>query len=142
MNTSNNEHNKELVRRFIAGLNEGNLDVFDELLAPDFVDHTPLPGVSPTREGWKSAFPTERAAFPDLHFHIEDEIAEGDRVVVRSKGTGTHQGKFMSISATGKEIAVDNVTIFRIAGGKISARWTVFDALGLMVQVGALPSMA
>lgn len=140
MNESTHEQIKELVRRFVAGLNEGNLDIFDELLAPDFVDHTPLPGVSPTREGWKGAFPTERAAFPDLHFHIKDLIADGDRVVVRSKGVGTHQGQFMSIPATGKEVNVDNITIFRIADGQIIARWTVFDALGMMVQLGALPA--
>ena len=139
MNTSTLEQNKELVRRFVAGLNEGNLEVFDELLAPDFVDHTPSPGVSPTREGWKSAFPMERAAFPDLHFTIEDLIAEGDKVVVRAKVVGTHQREFMSMPATGKKVTILNVTIFGIAGGKIVERWTVFDALGMMVQVGALP---
>lgn len=137
MNNSKTEQNKELVRRFVAGLNRRNLDVFDELLAGEFVDHNPVPGVPPTREGWKSAYPME--PFPDLQIHIEDLIAEGDRVAVRSTVTGTHQGEFMSAPATGKEVSTLNITIFAIDNGKIIEKWTVFDALGMMVQVGAIP---
>ncbi|HSM56479.1 MAG TPA: ester cyclase [Candidatus Sulfomarinibacteraceae bacterium] len=137
MNNSQTEQNKELVRRFVDGLNQRNLDVFDELLARDFVDHTPAPGVPPTREGWKSTFPME--AFPDLKIHVEDMIGEDGRVAVRSKVVGTHQGEFMSVPTTGKEVSTLNITIFGIDNGKIIEKWTVFDALGMMAQVGAIP---
>lgn len=137
MNNSQTEQNKELVRRFVDGLNQRNLDVFDELLARDFVDHTPVPGVPPTREGWKSNYPM--AAFPDLQIHIEDLVAEDGRVAVRSRVVGTHQGEFMSVPPTGKEVSTLNITIFGIDDGKIIEKWTVFDALGMMVQVGAIP---
>lgn len=133
------EQNKELVRSFVDGLNQGDLDVFDELLAPHFVDHTPFPGVPPTREGWKGAFPMEREAFPDMQIHIEDQIAEDGYVVVRAKITGTQQGEFMSVPPTGKEVTIPNITIFGVDNGKIVERWTLFDALGMMAQLGAVP---
>lgn len=78
-------------------------------------------------------------AFPDLEIHIEDLIAEEGRVVVRSRVVGTHRGEFMSTPATGKEVSALNITIFGIDNGKISEKWTVFDALGMMAQVGAIP---
>ena len=132
------EENKELARRFIERFNQKDQDVFDELLAPDFVDLTPAPGAEPTREGWKQNVSMgEWLAIPDLHFEIEEQIAEGDRVVNRLVARGTHKGEFLGIPATGKEVTGDNVTIFRIAGGKIIERWTIFDALGLMMQLGA-----
>ena len=134
------EENKELVRRFVERFNQQDQDVFEDLLAPDFVDLTPGPGAEPTREGWKQHVSMgEWSAFPDLHFEIEEQIAEGDRVVNRLVARGTHTSEFMGIPATGKEVTGDNVTIFRIAGGKIIERWTIFDALGVMVQLGVVP---
>jgi len=133
------EENKELARRFIERFNQKDQDVFDELLAPDFVDLSPAPGAEPTREGWKQNVSMgEWLAIPDLHFEIEEQIAEGDRVVNRLVARGTHKGEFLGIPATGREVASDNVTIFRIAGGKIIERWTIFDALGVMMQLGAI----
>lgn len=98
-----------------------------------------MPGAEPTREGWKQTLAAiELDPFPDLRFYIEDQIAEGDRIVTRSTGRGTHQGEFTGIPATGKEVSASNITIFRIADGKIIERWTVFDGLGIMAQLGAM----
>lgn len=133
------EKNKEIARLFINGLNQGNLNIFDELVAPNFVDRTTLPGADSTRKGWKEAYEKrEMNPFPDLHFHIEEQIAEGDLVVTLSKGHGTHQGEFMGIPATGKEVTGINITIFRITDGKIIERWTAFDSLSFLAQLGGL----
>ena len=134
------EENKELCRRFIDGFNKGDLNVFDEILSPDFVDLSPAPEIEPTREGWKSGATMELAAFPDFHLHLKEQIAEGDLVVNQMVATATHRGEFMGIPATGKKVTGNNVTIFRITGGKINERLTVFDALGMMMQIGAIPS--
>ncbi len=132
--------NKAIMRRLIEeGFNRGNLEVYEELVAPDFVNHSPPPGAPPTREGWKQGAAMFRAAFPDLHFHIEDEIAEGDLVTTRFTGHGTHQGELMGIPATDKEITFSGINIARIAGGKIMERWEEFDMLGIMVQLGVVP---
>jgi predicted ester cyclase len=81
-----------------------------------------------------------RGAFPDLHLHIEDEIAEGDLLTTRWAGHGTHQGELMGIPATGKEVTVGGINISRIADGKIMERWEEFDMMGMMVQLGVVPA--
>ena len=86
----------------------------------------------------QTASTMEWVAFPDFHLQIEEQIAEDDRVVNRMVGSATHSDEFMGVPATGKEVSADNVTIFRIAGGKIIERWTVFDAMGMMVQLGVV----
>ncbi len=131
--------NKAIVRRLIEeGFNRGNLEVYEELVAPDFVNHSAPPGVPPTREGWKQIAAMFRTAFPDLHLHIEDEIAEGDLVTTRFTGHGTHQGELMGIPATGKEVTFSGINIARIAGGKIMERREEFDMMGMMVQLGVV----
>lgn len=134
--------NKAIVRRFNEAMKEywrtGNADIFDELLAPDFVHHTP--GVPSDREGLKQMLPMFRAAFPDLQITTEDLIAEGDKVVDRVTIRGTHLGELMGIPASGKSIAVTETHIARIAGGKIVERWGEWDQLGLMQQIGAIPA--
>ena len=133
--------NKAIMRRLIEeGFNRGNLEVYDELVAPDFVNHSAPPGAPPTREGWKQGAAMFRAAFPDLHFHIEDEIAEGDLVVTRFTGHGTHQGELMGIPATDKDLTFSGINIARIAGGKIMESWEEFDKLGVMEQLGVVPA--
>jgi steroid delta-isomerase-like uncharacterized protein len=132
--------NKAIPRRLIEeGFNQGNLDVWDELVAPDFVNHSAPPGVPPTREGWKQIMTIFRTAFPDIHLHIEDQIAEGDLVTTRWTGHGTHQGELMGIPATGREMTVSGIIITRVAGGKITERWDEFDLMGVMVQLGVVP---
>lgn len=137
------EQNKAIVRRLVEdGFNKGNLQILEELSAPDFINHNAPPGFPPTREGWRQATAMFRAAFPDVHVHIEDEIAEGDRVTGRFTAHGTHQGELMGIPATGKEVNVTGIYILRLADGKIVERWEEADMMGLMQQLGVVPAPA
>jgi predicted ester cyclase len=136
------EDNKELIRRYFAAIDEGceeeRVDLIDEFLAPDFVEHNPFPGMPPTREGWKQAFKMFVAGAPGHHI-IEDLVAEGDKVVGRITAYGTHVGDLFGIPATGKDIRVSGIAIWRIREGRIIEHWHETDALGLMQQVGVVP---
>ena len=135
------EQNKALVRRIVDEAQSGhNLDVVDELLAADFVDHSVPPGLPPSREGVKMQFAMFFSAFPDLRVVIHDQVAEGDRVVTRKTFHGTHQGDLMGIPATGRSVAFDVIDILRVQNGKITDHWNVVDQLGLMHQIGAIPA--
>src|SRR3712207_1691755 len=125
------EQNMALVRRlFEEVLDRGNLDVADELLAPDFVDHDILPGEEVGVEGFKRAVAEQRALSSDLHFSIEEQIADGDKVVTRVIGSGAHdQKEFRGIAPTGRRITIESVTINRVVEGKIvEARHTANTA--------------
>lgn len=136
------EENKALIRRFVdEAQSQGNIGAVDQFLITDFVDHSALFGMPPTREGVKQLFTMLRTAFPDLHATIHDQIAEGNKVVTRKTLSGTHQGELMGIPATGKQVAIDVIDILQIAGGKITDHWTVVDQLGLMQQLGVIPPM-
>jgi steroid delta-isomerase-like uncharacterized protein len=134
--------NKALTRRVIEEMfNKGNLDVADELLAPDFVDHDPaMPEDVRGPEGFKEHVGAFRSAFSDLHVRIEDQVAEGDKVVQRWTGTGTHDGDLMGIAPTGNRVEIAGMEISRISGGKVAEVWEGYDAMGLMRQLGAIPS--
>lgn len=134
------EENKALARRVIEQMfNEGNLDVADELLALDYVDHDPsLPEDVHGPEGFKEYVGMYRAAFPDLHVQIEDQIAEGDRVATRWTGTGTHDGELAGIAPTGKRVTVPGMEIVRIANGKLVEGWEGYDSGTLMRQLGVM----
>lgn len=121
-------------------INQGKEEVFDELVSPDFIEHDKTPGLEPTRNGVKQLFRMFRAAFPDLHFRVEDMIASGDKVVARATMQGTQQGEFMGIQPTGKKVEVELIDIFRFANGKIVEHWGVADNLGMMQQLGAMPA--
>jgi steroid delta-isomerase-like uncharacterized protein len=131
------EENKALVRRFFEEVyNRGNLEVADELMAPDFVDHDMLPGQQSGVEGYKRSVAEQHDTSSDLRFSIEDMIAEGDKVVTRSIGSGIHdRGELMGVPPTGKRITVSNITITRVEGGKIVEEWTESDTLGMMRQL-------
>jgi serine phosphatase RsbU (regulator of sigma subunit) len=125
------EQNMALVGRlFEEVLNRGNLDVADELLAPDFVDHDILPGEEVGVEGFKRAVAEERASSSDLHFSIEEQIADGDKVVTRVIRSGAHdQKEFRGIAPSGRRITIEIVTITRVVEGKIvEARHTANTA--------------
>lgn len=131
------EENKAIVRRFIEAYNNRNLDyldLIDDLVAPDYVDHTKQVG----REGLKQLFAMGLNAFPDWHETIEDIIAEGDKVWVRLSYTGTHRGEFMGLSPTGKKIASTAVDIYRIVNSKLAEYWNVTDNVNIFKQVGAI----
>ena len=123
------ETNKAIVRRLWEEVwNQGNLSVCDEIFDADYAAHE------------KGFAPVLRAAFPDLHFTVEDMIAEDDKVVTRHTMTGTHQGEFMGVAATGKPVRVTGIWIHRLADGRIveGREWGEWDALGMMKQLGAI----
>lgn len=131
------EENKASARRFLEEvMNRGNVAVIDELTSPDFVDHTAPPGVPATNEGFKGFVSTFRAAFPDLHYTIEDELADGDRIVQRVMAHGTMQGDFQGMPASGKSATWQEIHITRFADGKAAEHWGVVDQLGMLVQLG------
>jgi steroid delta-isomerase-like uncharacterized protein len=133
------EGNKAIVRRFIEAYNERNLDLFDGLVAPDYIDHTHQQrGLESLKELFKLAF----KAFPDWHEDIEDMIAEEDRVWVCVKATGTHTGEWnlsgVSLPPTGKRVSMMMVFIWRIADGKLVEGREVDDERDLLKQLGVI----
>jgi predicted ester cyclase len=130
------EENKAVVLAYQEACNSNDLDALDRLVAQDVRSHNPAPGLPPGLEGGKISHRATRAAFPDLHYHTDDLIAEGDRVVQRFSLHGTHRGPFMGLAPTGKEIAFGGISIFRLEGGMIVEHWAVQDGLTLMVQLG------
>lgn len=132
------EQNRALARRFYEEVvGQRRLDLIDELVAPTFVEHEEFPGLAPGREGVKQFFGMFLEAFSDMHFHIKDMIAEGDRVVARITMHGTHDGEFMGMAPTGKEISVKTIDILRFADGKVVEHWGVTDQVSMMEQLGA-----
>ena len=131
---------KTLVRRiFEEGFNQNQPAVFDELIAPDYVNHS-LPAPAPGAAGFAMVASMFRAAFPDLHFTIEDLIAEGDKVMTRWTMRGTHLGEFMGLPPTGKHVTAGGMQIERVVNGQIVEHWRKSDDLGLLQQLGAIPS--
>ncbi len=132
--------NKALVRRFIQEVqNQHNLAAIDELYSPDFVDHSASPGQNGI-EGTKEFFTMMFAAFPDMHFAILQQVAEGDQVMTHKTFHGTHQGTFLGIPASGKQVSVEVMDILTIRAGKITDHWTVADFLSMLQQIGAVPA--
>ena len=128
--------NKHLVRRLVdQAQSQGNLAVVDELLADDFVDHTPFPGVPPTRDGVKMLFGYLRAAFPDLHVRIDEQVADSEKVVTRKTFAGTHQGEFMGAPGTGKPVQFEVIDILTFREGKIAEHRMVTDRLAIREQI-------
>ena len=136
------EENKKVVRRFVEEvMNGGDLDAAEELVAPDHVNHGPTaPEVPAGPEGVKELIGMYRSAFPDIRFTTGEMICEGDTVAHRWTFTGTHKGEMMGVEPTGRRVEVAGVEINRVENGRISASWTVSDALGLMQQLGLTPS--
>ena len=135
------EQNKALVRRLEEVFNRGNMSMVDELFAPDFVEHEELPpGIPPGREAVKQLTTMFRSAFPDFKATIDDIVAEGDKVVIRQTWSGTHKGEFMGVPPTGKSVSFGVIDIIRIAGGKFVEHWGQMDMMGMMQQLGAIPT--
>jgi predicted ester cyclase len=130
-----------LARRYFEEVwNRGQVDVLDELLAPEYVNHTPSFGNPPPGpNGLKPIVLAMRRAFPDLHFTIEDVVATPDAVAVRTTMTGTHTGDLFGTAPTYRRIKVMQIQIERVRGGRIVEHWRVTDELTLMRQLGVLP---
>ncbi len=120
--------------------NHGDLSAIDRLVAADAVEHTPIPGMPPGAEGVKQITTMYRKAFPDLHIEAEEIVVEGDLVAARVTLTGTHQGEFMGIAPTGRSVRMVGMDMMRVKDGKFVEHWGVEDALGMMQQLGAIPS--
>jgi steroid delta-isomerase-like uncharacterized protein len=134
------EENKAIVRRCIEeAFNKGNTNAMDEFFAPNVVPHPLPPAVPHDRLGLKRFFTILLAAFPDYCLTIEDMVAEGDKVVIRSTISGTHKGEFMGIASTGKQVTWAGIEIWRIEGGKVVEIWGQVDQLGMMQQLGVTP---
>ena len=129
------EDNKAVIRRWFEAENKKDLSPIEEIVAPDFFDHThQLRGI----EEYKQRLNMFIKAFPDFHETIEDIIAEGDKVWVSFKFSGTHTGEYLGLAPTGKNITVECVNIFRIVDGKAVEEWEIADALDMLKQLGVI----
>ena len=144
MSEENTEENKALARQSWEVVTEESLDTLEDALAEvyadDFILHEAgedIVGI----EGLTQFVSIMRSALPDLRITLEDDMAEGDKVVTRWIGQGTHQGELMGIAPTGNQVTITGITIHRIDDAKIVEEWSNWDALGLMQQIGAVPSL-
>jgi len=132
--------NSIIVRRFVdLVLNKDQIDSAGQFFWEDMVEQVPLPGQGPGLAGLKDVLRGMRAAFPDMHWTVEEQIAEGDKVATRFEWTGTHRGEFLGVPATGRAVRVWGVVIDRLEGGKIKDTRIIMDSLGLMLQLGVFP---
>ena len=120
-------------------INQGRLERADDLVASDFVELDPLPGQQQGRDGLKEVIGGIRAAFPDIHWVLDEMVAEGDKVVSRFTWSGTHRGVFFGIPATGKSISVKGVVIDHVVAGKMVDSRILMDSLSMLQQLGAIP---
>ncbi len=136
------EENKENARRAVEEvLNKGDLSLANELVDANYIGHQPgLPDFKGP-EGFRQYMTMMRTAFPDIHLTIEDTVAEGDKVVMRYTGRGTHKGDLMGIAPTGKQITITGMVISRHVGGKQVEAWVAMDQLGMLQQMGVVPPM-
>lgn len=134
------EENTSTQERAAGLLNGGDIDGFvDTLFAVDATDHDPAPGQGAGREGFRSFFQTLTAAFPDAHLEPLVNVVDQDKIAFAYTLTGTHQGDFQGVAATGRRIEVRGLQIGRFENGRIVERWGSTDELGIMQQIGAAP---
>jgi steroid delta-isomerase-like uncharacterized protein len=133
--------NATIVRRFVDEvITQGKIDLAGDYAWEDVVEQVPMPGQGPGLDGLKDILRGMRAAFPDIVFSIEEQVSEGDKVASRFEWTGTHKGEFMGIPATGRPVRVWGMVIDRLVHGRIKDTRILMDTLGLMAQLGAIPS--
>jgi len=128
------EKNKAVVRRAIEALNKQDLSSLDDLVAPNYFDHTDQQGLKQHKQSLAMFF----KGFPDCHWTIEDIIAEGNKVWARVTYTGTHTGEYLGFAPTWKKISYKSVTIKRVVDGRMVEGWTINDMLGFLKQIGAI----
>jgi len=121
-------------------INDNKFELIDELYATDYVEHTPQPGVPPTREGFKQTAIALKKAFPDLHYTIDDAVEGGDRIVHRLTASGTMKGEFAGMPATGKYATWNEIHIGRVVNGRLTEHWGVIDQLSMLIQLGVIES--
>ena len=135
------EENKALFRRMVEeAFSKGNLDVIDELIDPNMIEHSQVPGQEPGLDGFKKLVTMFRTTFPDLQSTVEDLIAEGGMVVGRMTTSGTHRGEFMGMAPTNKRFSMSEIHIVRMANGKAVEHWGISEDMAMMQQLGVIPS--
>lgn len=134
------EQNKQLIRRFFEKIDTGEIGILDEFIDRSYDDHNPppFPDLPPGIGGAQTAFGLALEGFAEFKHEILDQLSDGDKVVTRVRGSGKHTGNFLGIPATNREVTMEGIAIHRIAGGKIVEHWSTIDALGLLVQLGAV----
>ena len=131
---------KDAYRRIIDAISRGDADGLDELIAPDVVDHNPIPDQAPGRDGFKQWMVAARTAFPDIRGTVEEVIAEGDRVAARMTWQGTHRGEFMGVGPTGNRVSFSAFHLVRFSQDRAVEWWGTADLLGALQQLGATVS--
>ena len=135
------EESKAIVRRYLGVYEQGNIELLDELLAPDYINHTPATPDLPTGpEGVKGVVTMFRGAMLDLRVVVEDMIAEDDKVAVRYTLEGTHEGELFGVPPTGQQLSIKSITVERVSNGKIRDHWRVTDSLDMIQQLGVIPA--
>lgn len=134
------ESNVAVVRRFFDEvINQGRLDVVDEIFAPEYVNHNTHPGQTPGPDGVRTLVTNVRTAFPDIQETVDDTVAAGDKVALRLTMRGTHTGRpFRGVEPSGKRVEVTGMAIVRVVDGKIPDGWFFFDRLAMYTQLGAV----
>jgi steroid delta-isomerase-like uncharacterized protein len=134
------EENKAIMRRYFGVFEQGNIDFLDELLAYDYLNHTPATPEVPTGpEGVKGVVSMFRGGIPDLRVVVEDMIAEGDKVATRYTLEGTHGGELFGVPPTGQRLSIKSISVERVSEGKIREHWRITDSLEMMQQLGLVP---
>ena len=129
------------IQRLYDHINAGDIDGFGRQLADDFVEREEIPGLPPTKDGVVQYFRIILAAFPDMRMDVQDSFASGDKAVARLRLSGSHQGEFMGIPATGKPVSVNLIDITRFGeDGLAREHWGVADLLAMMQQLGVIPA--
>jgi len=132
---------KAIVRQFIEDvLSKGDIEATGKFFHDDIVEHVPFPGQGPGLDGLKDVLRGLRTAFPDMHWTVEEQIEEGTRVVTRFVWTGSHQGEFFGVPASGRQVSFWGMVTDNFVDGKIKDTRIIMDALGLMAQIGAFPA--
>jgi steroid delta-isomerase-like uncharacterized protein len=136
------EANKAVARRLAQAIfSKGDMQAFDELIADAYVNHNiPVPGIPGTKAGFRQLVEATRHAFPDVEVEVQDTVAEGDLVVFHDHVTATSKGDFLGVPPNGKTIEWTEIHFLRVADGRIVEHWTNFDQLGILQQLGAIPS--
>jgi steroid delta-isomerase-like uncharacterized protein len=135
------EQNKTTLRQFYEAVDRQDISALDRFVSPEYIDHNPppMPGMAAGLDGLKQAFGAFLGAFPDSSHTIEDLLADGDKVVARVVGRGTHRAPFMGAPPSGRLVTMEGIAIYRFEGGKIVEKWGQQDRLGIMQQLGVLP---
>lgn len=133
------DDNKAVVRRYVDEVwNRRDLDLIDELLAPDYKRYMGAGGEALGRDGQRNRISGLQAAFPDVTLDVQDLVAEGDRVVFRAILRGTHRHPFQGVEPTGRPVAIEAVDVVRVSNGRLVEHWGVLDMLTLLRQIDGL----